>query len=257
MIFIMGIIDYLTGFEIAFSFYYMFPISLATWTLGSGAGSLLSSLSALIWLSVNLLAGEQFSNVFISYWNALTRAGFFYFVVFLLTELQQSIEYQKKLALTDSLTELNNPRAFHKILALEVARMDRHSNPLTLLFFDLDNFKAVNDIYGHHIGDILLQAIAKIITQNIRAIDTAARLGGDEFALLLPATNLVMAKSIAPRIRQNILIEMEKNEWPVTLSMGVVTCHQVKTPEEMIRLADQLMYLVKNTTKDGIQYSMV
>ena len=110
---------------------------------------------------------------------------------------------------------------------------------------------------GHYIGDCLLQAVARIIAYMIRPFDAVARLGGDEFAVLLPETNESAAQMIAPRLQQALLVEMRKDQWPVTFSIGALTCNQAPADcQELLRLADQLMYRVKNTSKDAIGYSV-
>ena len=103
----------------------------------------------------------------------------------------------------------------------------------------------------------MLQSVAHTITRSIRTIDSVARLGGDEFAVLLPETPDQAAKVIAPRLQQALLGEMKNNHWPITFSIGALTCDRPPLDvQQLIKLADQLMYSVKNTSKDAIVYSV-
>jgi diguanylate cyclase (GGDEF)-like protein len=143
------------------------------------------------------------------------------------------------------------------IAPCEIARATRYPRPLTILYIDLDNFKSVNDHLGHVTGDGVLKSVAHTITRSIRTIDSVARLGGDEFTVLLPETPDQAAKVIAPRLQQALLGEMRNNHWPVTFSIGALTCYRPPLDvQQLIKLADQLMYSVKNTSKDAIVYSV-
>ena len=125
-----------------------------------------------------------------------------------------------------------------------------------MVYIDLDCFKAINDEFGHSVGDKLLRVIADNLTRNTRNLDAVARIGGDEFALLLPQTSQKAAQSLLTRLQGLVLDEMQQNQWAVTLSIGAITF--VKPPEsvdEILRTADQLMYEVKRTGKNAIAYA--
>jgi len=254
---VLGIIDYYTGFEIAFSFFYLGPVALAAWTLGRNSGFLLSVTCAMVWLSANLLAGEQFSKPLIPIWNAITRLGFYFVITFLLAELRRLLEHEKVLARTDFLTGALNLRAFTDAATREIARTRRNFRPFSLLYLDLDNFKALNDRLGHTVGDHLLQTVAFTLARRIRANDVTARLGGDEFALLLPETGHEAVKMVAPRIQQALVRAMEHHNWGVTFSLGALTFDQ--PPDDvvqMIELTDRLMYQAKKAGKNAIIYAV-
>jgi diguanylate cyclase (GGDEF) domain len=121
-----------------------------------------------------------------------------------LTKLKEHIERLTFLQGQDPLTGLVNRRGFDSTMTLEVERSTRFKTPLTLCIMDLDNFKAVNDTYGHPCGDEVLQAVASILLSEMRMIDTAARIGGEEFALLLPGTGLARAQKLLQRIQSVI-----------------------------------------------------
>lgn len=254
---LLGVLDYWSGFEISFSFFYLLPVSLSAWAISRNAGFVLSAASGASWLMANYLAGEQLSHPLIPFWNTLMRVGFFLVVSVLISQVHHLLDQERSLARTDFLTGALNSRSFYDTAGSEIARATRYQRPLTILYIDLDNFKSVNDHLGHVAGDGVLQSVAQTITRSIRSIDSVARLGGDEFAVLLPETPDQAAKVIAPRLQQALLGEMRNNHWPITFSIGALTCYRPPLDvQQLIKLADQLMYSVKNTSKDAIVYSV-
>ena len=252
----LGAIDYATGFEVSFAFFYIAPVAVASWGVGRIAGLAVSILSAVTWLSANQLAGEVASHWLIPYWNALTRVGFFFVVTLLASALRRQLELERRLARTDPLTGLSNRRAFYERLSAEIAAVSRHGRPLTLLAFDLDGFKRVNDELGHDVGDHLLCRVATRLCQTVRRQDVGARLGGDEFAVLLPETDGVAARRLVPRLREALHEEMEERSWPVTFSIGALTTSEsTKAVDDLLGTADRLMYRAKSAGKDGIEFS--
>jgi diguanylate cyclase (GGDEF)-like protein len=120
-----------------------------------------------------------------------------------------------------------------------------------LAYIDLDNFKTVNDTYGHLIGDSLLRLVADTIRNNIRTTDVLARLGGDEFVVLLPETDFEQSEIVINKVQTQLLDEMKKNNWPVTFSIGAVTfLTPPESVDEMIKKADNLMYSAKKNGKN-------
>ncbi len=253
----LGLIDYLTGPEIAFSIFYLFPILLVTWFVGRSVGIVISIVSAVVWLLADLLAGHIYSHQIIPYWNMSMRFGFFCITVLIMSKLKYSLEQERNLARTDPLTQVPNSRHFMELANIEINRADRYRHPFTLAYLDLDNFKSVNDHFGHSVGDTLLLSVADTIKKSIRVVDIVARLAGDEFAILLPETGFESARLAVQRIQENLLVCMRKNEWPVTFSIGVVTFVKIaSTVDEAIRTADTLMYSVKNGGKNGIKHEI-
>ena len=252
----LGVIDYFTGIEFTISLFYLFPISLASWSLGKRPGQLTAFLAAIIWQTSNLLAGEQGSSQFVIFWNTCVRLGIFLIFSTLLSELRSLLKHQTELSRTDSLTGILNRRAFYETANTELKKIDRHQRPLTVVFLDLDNFKAVNDTFGHQVGDRLLLCVAERIKLQLRGTDTVARLGGDEYAVLLPETDEAAAKIVIPRLQTALLDEMAQAKWPVTFSMGILTCNTAPpSTEDAVHLADQSMYVAKRQGKNCIEYA--
>lgn len=252
-----GIVDYLTGAEISLSIFYLLPISLVAWFTGKWRGFVVSVASGVTWLAADLATGHIYSHPVIPYWNMTVRLGFFLIVTFTLHKLKIALVLERALARTDSLTGIANGRTFDELANSEINRARRYRHPFTLAYIDLDNFKTVNDHFGHTTGDTLLQLVAKIIQDNLRAVDIVARLGGDEFAILLPETEHEPGQVVIRRIQKNLLDIMQKNGWPVTFSIGMVTfISPLSTVDEMIKMADDLMYSVKSSGKNELKHEV-
>lgn len=248
--------DYLTGHDGSFGFFYLLPVTFVVWFVGERFGIPISCMSALAWHIANMHGNAAFSSPLILYWNSATRLGFFVVVAFLLSRLKAALERESALSRTDFLTGALNARAFSEVGVTEILRARRHRRPFTIVYMDLDNFKTVNDTLGHSVGNTLLRQVVDTLKRNVRATDVVARLGGDEFAILLPETNGDSAKVLVSKLREQLLGEMQNGNWPVTFSLGVLTC--VSPPgnvDEMIRVADVLMYEVKKSGKNAVQYS--
>jgi diguanylate cyclase (GGDEF)-like protein len=167
------------------------------------------------------------------------------------------LDHERNLSRTDHLTGAANTRAFLELIQSEINRYERYQHPFTVVYIDLDNFKMVNDRYGHLGGDKVLRAIVADIRKRLRKTDTVGRLGGDEFGLFLPETGQDAAQVVVKKIHSGILAAMQLRKLSVTASLGVVTCQGVPpSAETLIKSADELMYSIKNHGKDGIGYSV-
>lgn len=159
-------------------------------------------------------------------------------------------------ARTDGLTRLLNHRSFYDGLTREVHRSKRYGHVLSLIMCDVDNFKGINDSYGHPVGDKVIQAIGRAICQFVRTEDVAARYGGDEFAILLPETPLVGATVVAERIRDRMAtFDFSKDgiTLPIRLSFGIAEQQPGWSPNDLVQAADQALYDAKRAGKDTIR----
>jgi diguanylate cyclase (GGDEF)-like protein len=254
---IVGVIDYFTGDEVAVSIFYSLPISLVAWYVGRRWGIFMCILSAAAWLGSDLLLG--FQHVPIRLWNATVGLGYFLIVTYALTSLKKALQREKELSRTDSLTGIANGKYFYEVAESELYRSLRYGHPLTLAYLDLDDFKRVNDAFGHLAGDALLRLVAVTLRENLRLTDVVARLGGDEFAILLPETGFNQAKMAGNALRAKLRETLQRQTHPVssTVSMGVVTWEDSKgTVDELVKAADGLMYSAKNKGKDRVEYGM-
>ncbi len=162
------------------------------------------------------------------------------------------------LSVTDDLTHLYNSRYLNQVLRRETKRASRSGRPLSLLFIDLDGFKAVNDTYGHLFGSRALVEAAAVIRQSARETDVVSRFGGDEFALVLPDTGGEGAFAVGERIRERIaahkFLSADGLDIHLTGSVGVATLPDVAaSADELVQAADKAMYQVKESGKNGIQ----
>lgn len=252
---VVGWFDYLTGYELSFSLFYLLPIGLVAWTAGAFFGYSASIVSALVWLTVDLASGHQYSQPTALVWNAAIRLGFFVVVVYLLVEVRLLLDEERELVRSDHLTGAVSSRYFDLLLQAEIDRSARSKLPFTLAYVDVDNFKSINDRLGHHIGDQVLRALVAGMTRRLRKSDAVARLGGDEFGILLPGAGPQAAVTVVARTHSDLMAQMSQRNWAVTVSIGAVTfAVPPPTADEAIRLADELMYAVKRLNKNGIKY---
>jgi diguanylate cyclase (GGDEF)-like protein len=170
-------------------------------------------------------------------------------------KLKKAYKKVEELASIDSLTGLSNRRDILKKIRHEANRFDRNKKPFALIMGDIDDFKSVNDTYGHDAGDMVLQAIANFIKTNIRKQDTVGRWGGEEFLVLLPDTDLKGAKFIAEKLREGIFshtIQYSNYDLKVTITFGVAVYKKLRDINECIKEADQALYLGKVRKKNCV-----
>lgn len=252
---LLGILDYLTGNELTLSLFYLIPIVVVTWAAGHKTGLFMSFMSALTLLYAEIAAGQTYSHPIFYFLNTLLRALFYIVVVYLVSELQKARKEELLAARTDFITGAVNARYFNELLQMEISRIRRYPHPITLVYVDVDNFKLVNDLFGHRIGDEVLRCIATELRAQLRITDTVARLGGDEFVMLLPSTRQPEARMVVSKVYTNLIEKMRQKNWPVTFSMGAVTCEfSPYSAEQLVNMADELMYEVKNSTKNDVRF---
>jgi diguanylate cyclase (GGDEF)-like protein len=169
----------------------------------------------------------------------------------------RAVEKIQELTITDDCTGLYNARHLYKTLESEVYRSARFGYEFSVIFLDLDHFKNANDSFGHLVGSKLLQEIGFKIKSQLRLIDYAFRYGGDEFVILLPQTDknsaMVVAKRIQDMMRSTVFLAEDGLNLSVRCSMGLATYPEdAKSSHEIIRQADEMMYMVKNSSRDNI-----
>ncbi len=177
-------------------------------------------------------------------------------------DLLQSREELKRLAYIDSLTGLYNMRHFNQVALNEIDRTKRYPHPLSVMMFDIDHFKRINDSFGHSTGDSVLKKIAQISADIFRTTDTLARYGGEEFVVLFNETSAREAATVAERLRSGIekaRLETENGPVTITASFGISDCldnTDTKPREEILNdflsSADKALYLSKNTGRNRV-----
>lgn len=172
-------------------------------------------------------------------------------------DLRRAQEELVRLAHTDYLTGIHNRRFFMQRLAEEIERVRRHGSQLSVLLFDLDHFKKVNDQCGHHAGDEILKSVADVSMQVKRITDVAARIGGEEFALLLPETDQTGAVRMAQRLRQSVARirhpAADAKKLSITASIGVATVSALtQDVENVLNHADDALYKAKHSGRNAV-----
>lgn len=256
LVLLVATIDHLIPQELTLSLLYVIPLLLAAWFTGERCGVVIAILSATLWMSTEL-SHPSSSSSWLLYWNMGMRLSFFLLINHLISALKGAYDREKRLARTDALTGITNRRYFTELLQAEVLRSRRYHYPLTVAYIDVDNFKAVNDQFGHGAGDLLLNLIAQCMHCQVRAIDVVGRLGGDEFAIMLPQTGPKQAQIVLPRVQQQLMQIVDHHGWPISFSIGVATFIRLpRTAKELVSQADYLMYNVKTRGKNRIEYEV-
>ena len=251
-------LDYITGTEFSFSLFYLLPITFISWAISERFGLVFALLASGAWIAVDVWSGNsnRTASLFAYLWNATARLGFFLLPVFMI-RLNRALQREKELARTDFLTGVLNARFFHELAQMEINRSLRYKRPFTIAFIDVDNFKTINDTFGHTTGDAVLRSIAINIKNHLRKTDIVARVGGDEFVMLLSETSAQTAPVVIFNMQRALLNEMNESGWPITFSIGVLTLSAPPiSVDEMLGRADKLMYIVKNSGKNNIQYAI-
>lgn len=168
--------------------------------------------------------------------------------------LKKALEKAEKLAMTDSLTEIYNRRYWLTIAQQEFNRTCRYDRSFSVVIFDIDNFKKLNDTYGHLIGDEVLKALTKAIQPSLRRADCFARFGGEEFIILLPETNLDNAREVAERMCQAVnSTKITDQEIQITVSIGVAAYQSNDTRiDDLLQRADCALYEAKRQGKNCV-----
>ena len=176
------------------------------------------------------------------------------------TQLEQAVLQLETMASTDPLTGLDNRRSLDRMLEQLYAQADRYTHDLTLLMIDIDDFKQINDTFGHQAGDDVLQMAARVLNANCRKSDSAGRMGGDEFLVILPQTGMATAFKVAKRIKSEfdeaLKVKFADAQTPpnVSMSIGAASLRQSKPTSlaELISFADQALYSAKQSEKTPV-----
>lgn len=265
LVFVVFIVDIVTGFELAFSIFYLLPVAVASWFVSRTAGILFAVMSAVLWYQADLAAGHVYSHPSLAIWNATVRLGFFLIVTSSLSMLRadsialaRARQRQEMLARRDPLTGLRNSTGFFSAAERMLARMRRGAQPVALLYLDMDDQRSFNNHFGRKAGDRLLAAVGEAITKDLPKQHLAARIGGDEFVFLLRKAGADDARAFANTLRVAFRHLEVKYGRPVRASIGVVA--SAAPPEDVTLLlnqAEHLMYAAKDAGKDQTRIEVV
>jgi len=178
----------------------------------------------------------------------LTSVSILLLILFVYKVIKIGLE---KTSITDSLTSLYNRLYFNEQIVFYIEKYNRYKEPFSMMLFDIDNFKKINDTYGHNEGDRVLKEIAKIIKATIRKTDLAFRYGGEEFMVIFPKTQVASANIIAQRIKSQIENSLKVQNTPITIS-GAVGEYNGEGIYSFIQKLDNKLYEAKNTGKNKV-----
>lgn len=232
-----------TEFTLAF---YMLNVGFATAAFGEHVGVASAALSVMALLQLNLMTDQQP--------RRLVEIGLLLAVLLTIVAILSRINRMQEHAIIDAVTGLRNHRYFQVRLRDELKRSQRANVPTGLIVLDLDNFKRVNDRFGHATGDAILRKVSQVLERNARAADVVCRYGGEEMAVVLPGASLADAGRVAERFRQAVEQMGEPEGQPVTVSVGVA-CYPQHGPQidELIAAADAAMYQAKRAGKNCVR----
>jgi diguanylate cyclase (GGDEF)-like protein len=168
-------------------------------------------------------------------------------------ELHELQEELRTSAAMDALTGAFNRKKIEQLLEWELERATRYNGTLSLILFDLDHFKIVNDTYGHLSGDYVLKTVIRIIQDHIRKTDSLGRWGGEEFMLLAPETCMEQAAELAEKIRQHVELFTYKDVGTVTISCGLAELKVGDTIDSLIKRADDALYKAKRKGRNRVE----
>lgn len=228
--------------------FYFSPIGLAIWYFGKIPGYSLAILAIASRLYVTWLAPPLEKNMITGTMEAVSIAIVMFVFCYLVSREKDRIAEFKTQSETDFLTNAKIRGAFMKQSAIELTRAERMGHPVSLIYIDVDKFKAINDNHGHQAGDKLLNEMGSTILNSLRPYDIFGRIGGDEFAVLLPETDRRGASSVARRIHRLADSIGGKLGLPVSVSIGIATTglDSTATIDDLLHKADLMMYSAKN-----------
>lgn len=251
---LIGFLDHLTGHEISLSIFFLIPISLIVISVNFWAGAFTAVVSSVIWYYNDVTTGIKASHWLVPVWNAVMRMGYFILHSFFLSRYIMQIQLNRKLACTDPLTGAYNSRYLNEKMNELKKQNNKKQHNLSVIFFDMDNFKQVNDEKGHAEGDQLLITFVRIVQRYIPESGFLARIGGDEFALILDGKNFAETREIVAKIMHEATAAFAFHAWPASLSSGCVTGPMRTGYAKLSQLADHLLYQAKKAGKNQAVY---
>ena len=251
---IFNFIDVTSGADLSLSSLNILLIIMVSWKYGKDTAMFFTIVAASMEFILHIFKNSPSDSMSSNILNLAITSTLYIFICNILCDYKKKFLKEKNLSRKDFLTGIANRCHFLEFSNVELARSTRYNRPISVVYIDCDNFKHVNDKYGHKVGDKVLVTVAAILKQNTRLTDVVARLGGDEFALLLPETSADQSKIVMQKIQKNLLNAMKLKKFPVTFSIGIATfATPPKSITEMLNHADKLMYEVKKSTKNGIK----
>lgn len=250
IVFAIGYVDYITAANFSLSIFYLVPVFGVAWFKGSKRALIISAAAAIAWLFGDTASAIIYAHPVYEYWNAVAIFAFYVLVSLLVGLLHDGMVREARLSRTDFLTGLANAKSFVESAEIETSRAKRYRLPMSVVYIDLDDFKAINDVFGHSKGDEALIDVGSVISMNIRDTDIAARIGGDEFSILLPETNGTQAKAVADKLQKKLDELFKVRGWLIGASIGLADFPEPpESVDQILDVADKRMLAIKQVRK--------
>ncbi len=257
LVLILCYLDFVTG-SYSFLIFYVIPVFLSAWFVDKGFGVAVALACVSASIMANMTNDTASQDVSYFFWNTFAGSVYLVLLSLMFSTMKEKLDREKMLTHLDPLTGALNRARFYELAAYEIDKARRYGRPFTVAYLDLDNFKLVNDRFGHPVGDEVLRTFARIVLENTRTTDLLTRMGGDEFVILFPETAADGAGIVLRHVHYKFLTEMESRDWDVTFSIGSITYNTPPaTVEEMIKKADELMYTAKKSGRNTTRHQIV
>jgi diguanylate cyclase (GGDEF)-like protein len=242
------------GHDIPVADFLLIPVAVTGWLVKDRAYAYIAAACTAVVSVVIAVAGQAQAPLAGALAAAGVRFVLYLIVLALLGWMRQMQLSREKEARTDYLTGAANSRAFEEAAVAEIERARRYDKDLSLIYLDVDDFKAINDTFGHGAGDVVLAEVSHVVRCTVRANDLVARLGGDEFAVLMPEANRFAATAVAKRVRDEVARVTAPGGRRVRCSIGVASyLAPPASVDALIHDADKLMYRAKEQGKDRVE----
>lgn len=253
LLLMVALADFSTSPDFSFSLFYILPLALATRFAGRNYGFAIAMLSVLPLLYEGIANGHLALHPVKYLWNVSLHIATLALISAMMHRMHVHLERETQLARTDSLTGVLNRRAFRARLATVADDRRLGGEMIALAYVDLDDFKYINELGGHQLGDDVLRIMARALSSSVRDTDIVGRLGGDEFALILRGVSSQQATVVLNKIKSRLARDASARKVSITCSIGCVmfraAAHDI---EAIIHVADELMFDVKRAGKNGM-----
>ncbi len=261
LIAIIGLVGYTSnkypeGKDLSLDLFYFIPVVLVAWTVGRGWGMVMAALCAWVWFRIDIANGTTYHYAVAYSWNIAMHFGVLLAMGLLASFLREKMEREKALSHSDALTGAVNRAFLFRLLQMEVVRLARYKRTFTLIYIDLNNFRAVNERLGSEVADQVLIRVVNCVHSHLRVTDTVARVEGDEFAILLPETSREASEVVTAKINRVLQDAMHEQSWPVTFSISALSCTRPpKSVDDILLKSDDLMHQSKQGGTNNILHA--
>ncbi len=254
-----GSLDLTAGYnKVSIAFLYLFPIILITWYEGGIPAVIISIFSAITWSIADTASGPVYSHIAVPVWNTVMVFGMFSIVAYSFATIKRLMIRERAHFHNDDLAHAASANLFYEEGQREVKRAARYKRPLTLVRLAINDYNRITGTLGWSMGESLALAVAETVMKTLRATDIVAKLDAHEFAILMPETKNQDAEVAVHKVQEHLLDLVKQNDWPVTFSIGVVTCTAPAcTIDELIAMAGDLMKAAPGDAGNRVQYRIV